>query len=93
VGQDPATGSLVSGGIVAEAERIFANLAAVLGAAGKTFDDVVRVGVFLTRMEDFRAMNGVYLKHFNRPFPVRTTVGVASLPHGACIEIDLVAQA
>lgn len=91
--QDPATGKLVAGGILAEAERIFQNLAAVLRAAGKSFDDVARAGVFLTNMSDYAALNGVYAKHFNAPFPARTTIGVAALPLGACVEIDLVVKA
>lgn len=92
-GQDPATGKLVEGGVVAEAERVFRNLAAILEAAGRSFDDVVRVGVFLTSMSDFTALNDVYARHFNKPFPARTTVAVAGLPLGACVEIDLVVKA
>jgi 2-iminobutanoate/2-iminopropanoate deaminase len=60
VGQDPATGKVVEGGVVAEAERIFLNLSAVLKAAGKSFDDVARVGVFLTSLSDYAALNGIY---------------------------------
>jgi len=93
VGQDPATGKVVEGGIVAETERVFRNLAAVLKAAGKSFDDVARVGVFLTSMSDYGAMNGIYAKHFSQPFPARTAIGVAALPLGACVEIDLVVKA
>ena len=93
VGQDPATGKVVEGGIAAETERVFQNLSAVLKAAGKSFDDVVRAGVFLTSMSDFVALNGVYAKHFSKPFPARTTIAVAALPLGACIEIDLVVKA
>jgi 2-iminobutanoate/2-iminopropanoate deaminase len=93
VGQDPVTGRLVDGGIGAETERVFSNLEAVLEAAGKTFDDVVRAGVYLTRMEDFAAMNGVYARHFNEPFPARTTIAVKGLPLGACVEVDLVVKA
>lgn len=93
VGQDPATGKLVEGGVVAEAERIFRNLEAVLRAAGRSFDDVVRAGVFLTSMGDFVAVNGVYARHFNQPFPARTTVAVAALPLGASVEIDLIVKA
>jgi 2-iminobutanoate/2-iminopropanoate deaminase len=93
VGQDPATGKVVEGGIVAETERVFRNLSAVLKAAGRSFDDVVRVGVYLANMNDFVAMNGIYAKHFSQPFPARTTIAVAALPLGACVEIDLVAKA
>ena len=94
VGQDPATGKVVEGGIVAETERVFRNLSAVLKAAGKSFDDVARVGVFLTSMSDYGAMNGIYAKHFSQPFfPARTTIAAAALPLGACVEIDLVVKA
>jgi 2-iminobutanoate/2-iminopropanoate deaminase len=93
VAQDPATGKVVEGGIVAETERVLQNLSAVLKAAGKSFDDVVRAGVFLTSMSDFAAMNGIYAKYFSQPFPARTTIGAAALPLGACVEIDLVVKA
>ena len=93
VGQDPTTGKLVTGGISAETERIFQNLSAVLKAAGKGFDHVVRAGVYLTNMSDYVALNGIYAKHFSQPFPARTVIGVAALPLGACVEIDLVVKA
>jgi len=93
VGQDPTTGKLVTGGIAAETERVLQNLSAVLKAARKNFDDVVRAGVFLTSMSDFAAMNGIYAKYFSQPFPARTTIAVAALALGACVEIDLVVKA
>src|SRR5438105_14887271 len=93
VAQDPATGKVVEGGIVAQTERLFQNLSAVLKAADKSFDDVVRAGVYLTNMSDFAAMNGIYAKHFTQPFPARTTIGVVALPLAACVEIDLVVKA
>jgi len=93
VGQDPATGEVVEGGIEAETERVFQNLAALLKAAGRGFDDVVRAGVYLTNMGDFAAMNAIYARHFTRPYPSRTTIGVAELPLGARVEIDLVVKA
>jgi len=92
-GQDPATGQLVSGGVEAEAEQVLRNLEAVLKSAGKTFDDVIKVGVFLTDMQDFPKVNAIYAKHFKAPFPARTTVEVAGLPLGAAIELDLIARA
>lgn len=93
VGQDPATGKVVEAGIEAETERVLQNLSAVLRAAGKDFDDVVRAGVYLTSMGDFAAMNGIYAKYFRQPFPARTTIGVAALPLGARVEMDLVVKA
>jgi 2-iminobutanoate/2-iminopropanoate deaminase len=92
VGQDPATGKIVAGGVEREAEQIFAGLAAVLEAAGLTFADVVRVGVFLTDMTSYGAVNAVYARFFQEPYPARTTVAVAALPLGAQVEIDLVAK-
>ncbi len=93
VGQDPATGKVVEGGIEAETERVFQNIAALLKAAGRGFDDVVRVGVYLTSIADFAAMNAIYARHFSQPFPARTTIGVAALPLGARVEIDLIVKA
>ena len=93
IGQDPATGKVVEGGILVETERVFRNLSAVLEAAGRSFDHVARAGVFLTSMSDFVAMNGIYAKYFSPPFPARTTIAVAALPLGACVEIDLVVKA
>jgi 2-iminobutanoate/2-iminopropanoate deaminase len=92
IGQDPATGELVEGGIRPQAEQVFMNLSAVLDAAGKSFADVVRANVYLTSMDDFAAMNGIYTRHMPPPFPARTTVAVAALPMGAAIEIDLIVK-
>jgi 2-iminobutanoate/2-iminopropanoate deaminase len=93
VGQDPTTGKLTPGGVVAETEQVFLNAAAVLRTAAMGFDDVISVRVFLTRMEDYQAMNAIYARHFTSPFPARTAVGVAALPLGACVEMDMIAKA
>ena len=93
VGQDPATGKLVPGGVVEETEQVFLNVGALLRAAAMGFDDVVSVRVFLTRMDDYQAVNAIYASHFRSPFPARTAVGVAVLPLGACVEIDMIAKA
>jgi 2-iminobutanoate/2-iminopropanoate deaminase len=92
VGQAPATGKLVDGGVEAEARQLFRNLAALLDAAGKSFGDVVKANVFLTRIEDFAALNAIYGEQFEAPFPARTTVAVAALPLGASVEIELLVQ-
>lgn len=89
---DPATGRLVEGGIEAQAERAFANLAAVLEAAGSSLDDALRVGIYLTDLSLFPKVNEVYAGLFRRdPKPARTTLGVAALPLGALIEVDAIA--
>lgn len=89
---DPETGTLVTGGIAAQTKQCFQNLFAVLAAAGLTEGNVVKVNVFLTDMADFAAMNAVYAEHFQSPYPARTTIGVASLPLGASIEIEMIAR-
>lgn len=88
---DPATGTLVEGGVTEQTERVFANLEAVLGDAGLSMADVVKTNVFLTTMSDFAEMNAVYGTRFDEPFPARSTVAVAGLPLGARVEIELVA--
>ncbi|MGH7629038.1 MAG: RidA family protein [Gemmatimonadales bacterium] len=92
VAQDPATGRLIPGDVTLQTEQVFRNAEAVLRAAGKSFADVVRVGVFLTDMADFQAMNAVFGRYFEPPYPARTTVGVVALPLGAAVEIDMVAR-
>jgi len=90
---DPATGQLVDGGITEQAEQVFANLTAVLVEAGLSLDDVVKVNVYLTDIaNDFAALNAVYATKFSAPYPARTTVCVAGLPMGACVEIEMVAR-
>jgi 2-iminobutanoate/2-iminopropanoate deaminase len=91
-GQDPATGKLAEGGVTAQARQVFANIAQVLKTAGKSFEDVVKVNVFLVDMNDFAAMNEVYMQTFQKPYPARTTVAVAALPLGAKVEIELTAR-
>lgn len=88
---DPSSGALLEGDIQAQTRQGFRNLGAVLDATGLTFADVVKVNVFLTDMDDFAAMNTAYAEHFEPPFPARTTIGVASLPLGASVEIDMIA--
>jgi 2-iminobutanoate/2-iminopropanoate deaminase len=90
-GVDPATGRLAEG-VAAQAEQVFKNLATVLEAAGLSLADAVKCNVYLTDMADFQAMNAVYARQFEQPYPARTTVAVAALPGGALIEIELVAR-
>jgi len=94
-GQTPInsqTGGLVEGDITAQTEQCFKNLFNVLAAAGLTPDNVVKVNVFLTDMGNFAAMNEVYAKQFSSPYPARTTIGVASLPLGSQVEIEMIAR-
>jgi 2-iminobutanoate/2-iminopropanoate deaminase len=88
---DPETGAIVAGDFRAQAERVLANLEAVLLAAGATLHEVVRTTVYLVDLNDFAVLNDAYAKRFSAPFPARVTVGVASLPKGARIEMDAIA--
>lgn len=92
VAQDPKSGLLIDGDAAEQSTQIFANISAVLRACGKTLADVVRVGVFLTNMSDYAAMNAVYERQFTPPYPARTAVAVAALPLGAKVEIEVVAR-
>jgi 2-iminobutanoate/2-iminopropanoate deaminase len=86
---DPATGELVAGDVVAQAERVMENIAAVLDHAGMGFSDVVKTTVFLVDLADFAAMNEVYGRRFQGEFPARSTIQVAALPKGARIEVEV----
>ena len=87
---DPATGQLVDGDIAAQARRVFDNLRAVCTAAGGSFDDIVRVGIYLTDLGDFAAVNAVMAENFQAPFPARSTIEVSGLPRGAHVEVDAI---
>ncbi|NLI96268.1 MAG: RidA family protein [Synergistaceae bacterium] len=89
---DPATGQLVEDDIEAQARQCFRNLFAVLQSAGLSQENVVKVNVFLTDMNDFARMNAVYREQFEPPYPARSTIGVASLPLGARVEIEMIAR-
>lgn len=87
---DPATGNVVEGGIEAQARRAFDNLRAVAQAAGGSMDDIVRVGLYLTDLSQFAAVNAVMAEYFTAPYPARSTVEVSGLPKGVAFEVDAV---
>ena len=88
---DPATGAFPEGGIEAQTRQSLKN-AAILEAAGTDLHHVVKTTVFLASMDDFAAMNGVYAEVFAEPFPARSAVAVKTLPKGALVEIECVAE-
>lgn len=87
---DPATMEVVNGDFEARARQVFDNLAAVAGAAGGSLDDVVKLTVFLTDLGNFATVNAVMEDYFEKPFPARAAVGVASLPKGVDVEADAI---
>jgi len=88
---DPESGDIVSGDIRQEAEQVFRNLDEVLKAAGTSLRRAVKLTVFLTDMVHFGAVNEVYARFFEEPFPARSCVEVAALPKGVRIEAEAVA--
>jgi 2-iminobutanoate/2-iminopropanoate deaminase len=91
LGLDPASGQLVDGGVVAQAERALENLRAVLAAADCTFADVVKTTIYLADINDFQAVNEVYARFMSDPPPARSTFAVGALPKGGLIEIEAIA--
>jgi len=89
---DPATGQIVEGGIEAQTRQSLLNVQAILKEAGVTMSSVVKTTVFMADMNDFPAMNAVYAEFFTKPFPARSAVAVKTLPKGALIEIEIVAE-
>ena len=87
---DPATGELVGGGFEDQARRVFENLKAVAAAAGASLDSAVRVTIYLVDLGRFPAVNAIMSEYFMEPYPARVTIGVASLPRGAQVEVDCV---
>ena len=87
---DPASGALVHGDIGVQARRVFDNIKAVCEAAGGSLDDIVRVGIYMTDLAHFAAVNAVMEDYFKQPYPARATVQVAALPKAAQVEVDAI---
>ena len=90
---DPATGAFAEGGIQVLTRQSLTNMKAILEEAGTSMANVVKTTVFLADMNDFAAMNEVYAEFFAAPFPARSAVAVKTLPKGALVEIECIAQA
>ena len=91
LGLDPATGSLVQGGIEAETRQALTNLRHVLADAGSALEQVVKTIVFLKDMAEFTKMNAVYAEFFTEDPPARSTIQAAALPKGGAVEIEAIA--
>ena len=89
IGLDPASGQLAEG-IDAQVARVFGNLKAVAEAAGGSLAHAVRLTIYLTDLAHFGKVNDAMAQHCPQPYPARATVGVASLPRGALVEIDAI---
>jgi 2-iminobutanoate/2-iminopropanoate deaminase len=89
---DPATGNFVEGGIKEQTRQSLTNVKAILEEAGLTMKNVVKTTVFMADMNDFADMNAVYSEFFAEPYPARSAVAVKTLPKGALVEIEVVAE-
>ena len=87
---DPQTKELVKGDVEAQIRQVFENLRAIVNVAGATFDEVVKVNVYLTDLSHFALVNKVMSEYFREPYPARAAVGVAALPRGAQVEVECV---
>ena len=87
---DPQTMEIVTGGFEAQARRVFENLRAVAEAAGGDLSRAVKLNIYLTDLGNFAELNRVMAEYFAAPYPARATLGVASLPRGAAVEVDAV---
>ena len=93
LGLEPGAKEVVEGGIGPQTERVFANLRAILEAAGSGIDRIVKTTVFLTNLDDFAGMNEVYAKQVGDTPPARSTIEIGRLPAGALVEIEAIALA
>jgi reactive intermediate/imine deaminase len=87
---DPATAALVEGDITAQTRRVFDNLDAVAKAAGGSLAQIARVGIYVTDLANFAAVNAVMAEYFQPPYPARSTIEVSGLPKAAQVEVDAV---
>ncbi len=87
IGLDPSTMQMAEG-IEAQVHRVFQNLRAVASAADSSFDDLVKLNVYLTDLAHFAKVNEIMASYFRQPYPARAVVGVAALPRGALVEMD-----
>lgn len=84
----PESMLVIEGDVTAQARQAFANFEAICVAAGGTVDDAVKIGLFVTDLNDFAAVNAVMSEFFKQPYPTRTTVEVSALPRGVKVEVD-----
>lgn len=86
----PETGVMLEGNVEVQARQVFDNMQAVCRAAGGSLSDIARLGIFLTDLGDFAAVNAVMAEYFTAPYPARSTVQVSALPRGAQVEVDAI---
>lgn len=90
LGLEPDTGELVSENFEGQVRQAFANMQAVIEAAGGTLDSIVKLTLFLTDLSKFASANAIMADIIPEPYPARSTIGVASLPKGGQFEVEAV---
>ncbi len=89
IGLDPVSMQMANG-IEAQIQQVFSNLRAVAAASGGSLNDIVKLNIFLTDLDNFALVNEIMASHFSQPYPARAAVGVKALPRGALVEMDAV---
>jgi 2-iminobutanoate/2-iminopropanoate deaminase len=89
---DPETGVFVEGGIKEQTRQSLTNVKAILEEVGLTMSNIVKTTVFMADMNDFAEMNSIYAEFFTEPYPARSAVAVKTLPKGALVEIEVIAE-
>ena len=89
IGLDPVSMQMANG-IAAQIQQVFSNLRAVAAASGGSLNDIVKLNIFLTDLDNFALVNEIMASHFAQPYPARAAVGVKALPRGALVEMDAV---
>ena len=87
---NPETGDLVSGSIEDEANQVLNNIKSICEAAGNSLEDIVKITIFLTDLDNFASVNEVMKEHFSEPYPARATIEVSGLPLGVNVEIEAI---
>ncbi len=89
---DPETGVFVEGGIKEQTRQSLTNVKAILEEVGLTMSNIVKTTVFMADMNDFAEMNSIYAEFFTEPYPARSAVAVKTLPKGALVETEVIAE-
>jgi 2-iminobutanoate/2-iminopropanoate deaminase len=92
IGIDPKTGAMTEG-VEKQTRQVLDNIAAVLAAADLKLANIVKTTIYLVNMGDFATVNAIYAERFGTPPPARSTIGIAALPLGAVVEIEVIASA
>ncbi|WP_347862918.1 Rid family detoxifying hydrolase [Salimicrobium sp. PL1-032A] len=92
IGLDPETQQFVSGGVENQTEQVMKNIGAILEEAGKSYTDIVKMGIFLDSMDDFQTVNDIYASFLSEPYPARAAIEAGKLPKGAKIEMEAIVK-